>query len=186
METMRRGVTKVTAPIFFDTDCLSNFLWIGREDILLKLYEGRIYVPEAVYEELSNPGVSHLAWRIDQLNWEDRLEIECIYRKTPEFDLYYSLAINPPENQKLIGRGEASAIALAKFHDGIVASNDHDVEVYINKYALGRLTTGSILAEALTISYITESEGNQIWAMMKRKRARFPEATFTDYLRNYP
>ena len=178
-------MTKVTAPIFFDTDCLSNFLWIEREDILLKLYEGRIYVPEAVYKELSNPAVSHLGKRIEQLDWDDILEIECIYRKTPVFDLYYSLAINPPENQKLIGRGEAAAIAIAKFHDGIVASNDRDVEVYINEYALGRLTTGRILADALTISYITEGEGNQIWAMMQRKRARFPEATFTDYLRNY-
>ncbi len=28
----------MTKDLFFDTDCISSFLWVKREDILIKLY----------------------------------------------------------------------------------------------------------------------------------------------------
>lgn len=177
----------MTAPIFFDTDCLSSFLGAEREDILTRLYVGRIFVPEAVYDELSNPVVRHLAKRIECLEWEDRLEIKRIYPGTPEYKLYSSLAIPPTENRILIGKGEASAIALAKFNNGIVASNNlRDVKAFIDEYSLGHLTTGMILAEAFGKNLISEDEGNRIWAEMMRRRLRLPWSSFSEYLTNYP
>lgn len=177
----------MTAPIFFDTDCLSSFLWAEREDIVIRLYEGRIFIPEAVYDELSNPVVRHLAKLIEHLEWEDQLEIKRIYPKTPEYELYSSLAIHPIENRILIGKGEASAIVLAKFYNGIVASNNlGDVKELIDEYSLGYLTTGMILAEAFGKGLISEDEGNRIWAEMKKRKLRLPWSNFSEYLTNYP
>ena len=53
----------------------------------------------------------------------------------------------------------------------------------MKKYSLDHITTGDILIEALNAGYITESEGNAIWAGMIRKRRMLPAATFSDYLR---
>lgn len=44
----------MTKQLFFDTDCLSSFLWVHREDILLRLYPGKIVLPQQVFNELSN------------------------------------------------------------------------------------------------------------------------------------
>ena len=50
----------LTEPLFFDTDCLSAFLWVDNESILAKLYPGRIVIPRQVYNELSHPGLNHI------------------------------------------------------------------------------------------------------------------------------
>ena len=42
----------MTDDLFFDTDCLSAFLWINDTNILHELYGGRIVLPEPVYQEL--------------------------------------------------------------------------------------------------------------------------------------
>lgn len=45
---------------YFDTDCLSAFLWSNALDILERLYGGSMIIPDQVYQELSNPRVPHL------------------------------------------------------------------------------------------------------------------------------
>ena len=42
----------MTEKYFFDTDCLSAFLWVREESVLAKLYSGRIILPAQVYNEL--------------------------------------------------------------------------------------------------------------------------------------
>ena len=42
----------MTEPLFFDTDCISAFLWVNNESILSKLFPGRIVIPKEVYDEL--------------------------------------------------------------------------------------------------------------------------------------
>ena len=39
---MKRKDILMTDELFFDTDCLSAFLWINNTNILQKLYSGRI------------------------------------------------------------------------------------------------------------------------------------------------
>lgn len=41
----KKGKNCMTDKIFFDTDCLSAFLWIKNENILVKLYGGKIVLP---------------------------------------------------------------------------------------------------------------------------------------------
>ena len=44
--------------LFFDTDCISAFLWVNEEFLLSQLYPTKIVIPQEVYKELSNPSIS--------------------------------------------------------------------------------------------------------------------------------
>lgn len=57
----------MTKKMFFDTDCFSSFLMIGREDIILTKYRGQIVIPQFVYDEYCRPVVYHLRVKIDQM-----------------------------------------------------------------------------------------------------------------------
>ena len=76
------------------------------------------------------------------------------------------------DNNKIIGKGEAAAISLAKKHCGILASNNlKDINTYISEFSLKHMTTGDILVEAFENNLITEHQGNAIWtSMINRKR----------------
>ncbi|MDD4834543.1 MAG: hypothetical protein PHC44_07400 [Lutispora sp.] len=39
----------MTDKLFFDTDCISSFLWMKEENILFKLYRGKIVLPKQVF-----------------------------------------------------------------------------------------------------------------------------------------
>jgi len=57
----------MTKKLFFDTDCISAFLWVREENILLKLYPDNIILPKPVYNALNNPSIPHIGCRINQL-----------------------------------------------------------------------------------------------------------------------
>ena len=100
--------------IYFDTDCFSSFLLVKQESILFRLYPGRILLPKQVYGELCNPSVPHIKRRTKGLRSKGVLSTREILIDTEEYRLYYELAISPSVNKKIIGKGEAAAIALAK------------------------------------------------------------------------
>ncbi len=81
-------------PIFFDTDCISSFLWVDRTDILLSLYPKRIVLPEQVLDELSNPSISHLLSKVNQLLSQDEIRKAEMLVGTEEFKIYYMLTKN--------------------------------------------------------------------------------------------
>ena len=56
----------MTDKLFFDTDCISSFLWVKEENLLLKLYPGAVVLPKQVYDELSNPSIPHIRRKINQ------------------------------------------------------------------------------------------------------------------------
>lgn len=174
----------MTDDLFFDTDCLSAFLWIGDTNILHELYGGRIVIPEPVYHELSNPSIPHLKQRADTMIDSKDAFVKTIETGSDEYKLYVEL-IRDEKGKKSIGHGEASGIALAKTYNGILASNNYkDVALYIEKYNLKHTDTGEILVEALKRKLITEAEGNIIWNKMLAKRRKLPSDTFTEYLAN--
>lgn len=63
---------------FFDTDCLSAFLWARNENLLIKLYGGKIILPEQVYSELSHPRIPHLKMMTDTLKNNGDTSVENI------------------------------------------------------------------------------------------------------------
>lgn len=176
----------MTDKIFFDTDCLSAFLWVNNENLLVKLYGCRIVLPQQVYAELSHPRIPQLKSKIDALKQNGDIKVESIEVNTEEYYLYNRLINNPEKGFKVIGRGEAAAIAFAKVRGGVLASNNmKDIRMYVEKYDLEHFTTGDILWDALNHGYITEEEGNNIWNKMLAKRRMLPCESFTNFILRY-
>lgn len=176
----------MTEPLFFDTDCISAFLWVDNESILSKLFHGRIVIPKEVYDELSHPGVNHvkgLKAQVDLMLQAGDATIETITVGTDTYELYRKLTSHPDPGNKIIGRGEAASISLAKERQGILASNNlRDISAYVTEYGLSHLTTGDIIKMALDAGYINESQGNTIWANMIARKRKLGYASFSDYL----
>lgn len=174
----------MTEQLFFDTDCVSFFLWVKQENILLNLYPGRIVLPQAVFAELSNPSIPHIKNKVISLCSNQDISTMDILIGTEEYNLYNELAISPAKGEAIIGKGEAAALSLAKVYGGIIASNNlKDISKYIDKYKLDHVTTGDILVSALNAGIIDEAVGNQIWINMLSKRRLLPTASFSDYLK---
>lgn len=173
----------MTDSLFFDSDCISAFLWVNGQNLLVQLYSRRIIIPKQTYKELSNPCVSHLKQRIDTLIESGDAEIYDMDIASSEYQLYVQMTTDPENGYKIIGDGEAASIALAKEKDGILASNNlRDISFYIEKFGLKHITTGDILAEALEKGLITEDEGNAIWSSMMKKRRKLGADSFTEFL----
>ena len=79
----------MTEPLFFDTDCISAFLWVKEQSILVKMFPGRIGIPRQTYEELSIPEIPHLKSRVDQLIEGGQAQIVDINFDTEAYELYY-------------------------------------------------------------------------------------------------
>ena len=60
MELERRTELFLIDSIFFDTDCISAFLWVKNESLLETMYSGKIVIPKEVYDELNKPSILHL------------------------------------------------------------------------------------------------------------------------------
>ena len=175
----------MTDRLFFDTDCLSSFLWVGQENLLLQLYQGRIVLPKQVFDELSHPSISHIKEKIEALHADGKVVRSEILLSTEEYEIYHALSISPPAGEKPIGKGEAAALALAKVNKGIVASNNlRDVMKYVEKFELEHITTSDIMVLAFSEGLIDETRGNSIWRNMIQRRRMLPTATFSDYLKS--
>ena len=171
----------MTEPLFLDTDCLSTFLIVQRENIILQLYAGRIGIPRQVYVELRK--VRFMKDRVDALLKGNRVLLYQITAGTDSGDLYLKLTTNPDKGYKLIGSGEAAAIVLAKECNGILGSNNmRDILPYIQLYNLKHRTSADIMAEALEQHLISEGQGNAIWRDMRYRNRKLPTDTFTQFL----
>lgn len=170
--------------LFFDSDCISAFLWVNEQNLLTLLYPGKVVVPKPAYDELSYPTTPHLKQRIDHLINNKQASLATIDVDSDTYVLYQKLTSSPDNGHKIIGPGEAASIALAKVNNGIVASNNlKDISSYINEFELKHITTGDILIEALEKGYITENDGNAIWALMLAKRRKLGATSFSEYIK---
>ena len=172
---------RLTEKYFFDTDCLSAFLWIREESILSKLYYGKIILPAQVYIELQR--VPHLLARVEALKNSGELSVASMEVGSSEYEDYLKMTTSPEKGMRIIGKGEAAGIAMARQRAGILASNNlRDIRPYVEKYGIPHITTGDILIKAMKTGIITEAEGNTIWNSMLRKRRMLPSATFSEYI----
>lgn len=169
--------------LFFDTDCLSAFLWVNEESILPKLYPGKIVIPQKVYEEISNPKITHLKARVDMLVSQGLVTIQPLLIDSDEYELYTQFTHHPESGFKIIGEGEAASLAMAASSNGVVASNNlKDIMQYIKKLNLKHLTTGDILIEAYNSGLITKIDGENIWKQMISKRRKLGANSFEEYM----
>jgi predicted nucleic acid-binding protein len=173
----------MTEPLFLDTDCLSTFLVVGYENLILQLYSGRIGIPEQVYGELRK--VSFMKNKVDTLLKANKITLYQIIHGTDTGTIYLKMTTNPDKGFKIIGSGEAAAIALAKQNDGILGSNNmRDILPYIQLFKLKHRTSATIMVEALEQHLISEGQGNVIWRDMLLRNRKLPAGTFSDFLRS--
>ncbi|MDP3058157.1 MAG: hypothetical protein Q8N36_01700, partial [bacterium] len=126
----------------------------------------------------------HLKTKLTSLLNDKHINTMVIMTNTEEFVIFHELTIAPQNGRKMIGKGEAAALALAKVNCGIIASNNlKDISQYALQYNLLHVTTGKILIEALNNNLIDENMGNRIWSTMLQKKRILPAPTFSDYLR---
>jgi hypothetical protein len=171
----------MTEPLFLDTDCLSTFLIVQRENLVLQLYAGRIGIPQQVYEELKK--VHFMKSKVDALRQAGKVVLYQISAGTVEGNLYFKLTTEPDEGYKVIGTGEAAAITLTKQYNGILGSNNmRDILPYIRLYHLQHRTSADIMVEALEQHLISEGQGNAIWKEMLQRNRKLPADTFTEFL----
>ena len=175
----------MTDKLFFDSDCISAFLWVREQNLLVLLYPGRIVIPKPAYDELAYPTTPQLKQRIDSLISNKQAVLETISVFSDTYNLYRKLTTNPDDGHIIIGPGEAASIAMAKTIGGIVASNNlKDISSYINEFDLKHITTGDILFEAMDKGFITEENGNIIWTSMLSKRRKLGASSFSEYIKS--
>lgn len=174
----------MTKVIFFDTDCISSFLWTRTERLLIHCFGNDMIIPRQVYNEIST--VTHLQQRIDVMVNNGNLTIEDLLVGSEENNLYLDLTdYTRSGTLPLIGKGEAAAIVLSKKNNGILASNNfRDVRYYVELYGLDHISTPDILYKAFNDGLISITEADSIWIQMLAKRRKLPFNTFTDYLNN--
>lgn len=146
-----------------------------------------ICVPKQVYDEINRPIKAlqiiqnNLATLISNgdATVADDFEID-----SPDGELYLKL-ITIGDGFYSIDSGEAAAIVLTKFNNGILASNNlRDVSFYVKQYNLEHITTVHILLKAYKDGIIDEAQGNAIWQRMIAAKRRLPYQTFSDSIVN--
>lgn len=182
-ETISTWLMPMIDEIYFDTDCLSAFLWTRTEYLLNRLYPERITIPYQVYLELSHPNIPQLKARIDTLIQNGEARLIKLDIESKEEEMYLNLTSGSLNGRCWIGKGEAASISLAYYRNGVLASNNmRDVSYYIEKLGLKSMTTASILLEVFRKNILTEAEVNLIWSQMIAKRQKLPCNTFTEYM----
>ena len=166
--------------IYFDTDCLSSFLWTDSMHILISLYGNRVVVPTRVEQELKN--VEYLHEKLRALINRGLVKTETFAIGTDEFKIYGLLRTGDNQHPR-IDDGEAAVIALAKCNDATMASNNlRDIKYYIDYYKLNNITTADILFEAWQNNVIIKAEAEELWQRMRRKKRKFPYDTFEEWV----
>jgi len=169
-------------PIFFDTDCLSAFLWSGSQCLLTKLYPGRIVIPAETLRELRRVHRELFVQRIDQLLETDQVSVADLVEAGDEADLYMKMPRFPDSSHKAVGRGEAMAMCLTYFRHGILASNNlRDTRAYIQELGLSFKTTGRTMADAYEDGLISSDEAEAIWKTMVDEGCWLGADTFSEF-----
>ena len=173
----------MTDRLFFDTDCISSFMWSDEGCLLTQLYPGRIIIPEMVHQELSRVRQPQFVKRINSLLDSGEATLMDIEVGSPSFSLYRRMTTNPEPGHSAIGKGEASALALAHEHNGIIASNNfRDIRQYVHDLKLNYLSTGDIMVEAYEQGLISLDKANDIWRIMVQEDCWIGADSFNDFL----
>lgn len=172
----------MTEVIFFDTDCISSFLWTKTEHLLIHCFGNDMIIPRQVYNEISS--VPHLQQKIDVMVNNGNLKIEDLLVGSEENNLYLDLTDYTRSSKlALIGKGEAAAIVLSKKNNGVLASNNfRDVRYYVELYGLKHIATHDIIHKAVNDGILSITQADAIWIQMVAKRRKLPFSTFSDYL----
>ena len=169
-------------PVFYDTDCLESFLFVGAGYILEKLFS-KIIIPEQVFNELMDKMTPPVVKTNFQNLKSGFVEIRKIPFISQEYITYKLIEKGFwSATGKVCGSGESAAMALAHLNDGIVASNNlSDVEEYIESLDIELITSSMILSKAFEKDIVTDDTANDLWKGMLKEGIELPKDSFTEY-----
>lgn len=169
-------------PVFYDTDCLESFLFVGAGYILEKLFS-KIIIPEQVYNEImdkNTPAVVKTNFNNLKAGF---VEIRYIPFASQEYTTYKLIEKGFwSATGKVCGPGESAAMALAHLNEGIIASNNlSDVEEYIGSLDIELITSSMILSIAFEKDIVSEDTANDLWKGMVKEGIELPKDSFKEY-----
>ncbi len=176
----------MNSKIVFDTDCLSSFLCTGSEDILLKLYEDRIIIPDMVFKEFEKLKMSSrmkFIWiKLNKYLYSNEFQLYEIKLNTQTYQEFVRLTTHPYQ----IGEGEAATIAIVTTVNGYTASNNFkDIQQFIETGYIDNKTTVDILCEAYIAKVRTLEELEKLRIdMIDNWRRKLPNITIKQELKN--
>ena len=179
----------VKYPVVFDTDCISSFSWVNRFDILFNVFDGELIISAQVYDELAKmrsfKNSDFVFYNVEREVQKNKISVVTFSVNSYGGKLYLEF-IAGKATGKIIGKGEASAISIARVRDGTVASNNFsDIAEYCRKNGIAFTCTDEILYTAYKNGYIDIAGGEYIRNEMKKKKRKLPECSFTEVVEKY-
>lgn len=180
--------------IICDNDFLSAFLWIKKEDLLLKLFEGSLYVPDAVknkYEILKKSKIGYFVYeKFNTLLNDKKLELLTITVGSEEEKLMFNIRSAFQEKYgKVIGDGELEMITLAISHNAsftvnTASNNLKDIAAFIAEKQISNITTMDVLCLLYEKGLKNFEELEEIKKNMLLRKRNLPSISIKDYYNN--
>jgi predicted nucleic acid-binding protein len=159
--------------LWFDTVVLSNFLFADALPWLIERYPRRIYVPSEVIGEVAR-GIA-----------SGHYELKAFYSYLgPGKITHYPL--NEKEHEKTVdlrrylGAGEASCIVCARFHGGIVVTDDRRARAACRDNGLSFTGTIGILASSCIGAGLSVEDADAMLEKMKARGFYSPVSSIKD------
>ncbi len=171
--------------IYFDSDFLITFLKPSKNYFYLvqavcKGYE--FIIPQEVYTELLKRRTDSITSKVDTL--EQKQIVKKYAMKSDEIAAVIKYMLqNPRPKCKVMGPGEAAAIALCQANNGILASNNmRDVSLYTELQGIRHITSARLLVHAYETKIIENIEKAEfIWADIIGSGRNMPTDTFEEF-----
>jgi predicted nucleic acid-binding protein len=161
-----------------DASVLINFLHMRRQDILGALPGHRVVVPDHVVDEVLRPEQGTLLAQAFGNGTLERMSISDL----GAMGLYAELV-------HIMGRGEASCIALASSNNWLVACDERGLvrRVIIEKLGEGRLlNTAGILVLAIRAGLLTIEEADRLKGILGHRRFKLKFKSFREVVGRVP
>lgn len=168
---------KKRASFYFDTVTLSNFALAGRMDLLVKRYGRKLWITSEVSNEIASgivAGYKELE-RIERLLQRKMFTLTAGPQTKAERSLFLQLL-------RTLSSGEASAIAAAKIHGGVVVTDDRAARTMCDEHKIVVTGTIGILMACCSDGEITPEDADQILNTMVAHGYRSPVNRISDLL----
>jgi predicted nucleic acid-binding protein len=155
-----------------DTDLLSAFIKTDHLRYLYSLFAVEtIYITSSVWEELARSPSSSLQLAVEDFLAQKQLEVVELTLREMSFSQQL------PES---LGPGERDTMAYAKFHQGIVLSNESRVAHWCNQIGVKQVRLPTILRQLWQAKILTMAEVRVLIKLLEeRDRMRFSSSTLT-------
>lgn len=147
----------VTEGVVADTTILSNFVLIGREDILNKVFRNNFFTTEEVLKELKR-GEDRGVIPKGDWGWIKIVKIE-----SPHENYLFQLFTG------FLGKGESSCLSVAISQNFKVLTDDLDARRLSQRRGVPVSGTIGVLVEAVRRGLLSSDEGNAVLSKMIAK-----------------